>query len=396
MGVTEEKKAIEYPNFAEVEAQRWSLKDRAMREIMATQGPRMASLKIGYDNDGIFDFGYPDGDGPQFLPALAGQYADVGAQFVSLGVGSCFAWNFRPRVMETPWLTDDSFTSLWWRQMRDYHLTGTDPLTYVLEGAAARELPVYANFRFNRYHPEMTPPLVDSWYSQHPQYRLSPASCPWLQVADNPWAHQHSINLAIDEVQQHLVGDLIDVVENYPVAGLQLELMRAVPFFELSEPDKCGRMNAFLRALRVELDRLGEKRGSRIELVLWLPTEEHHRILRSAWPDRFLGDPAWGLDPETWIEEGLVDRLIPSVYSADLNMSGPVERPGWVDTARAAGVPVHAACMNLLPSDAAQRNPEVCGAIARNLLTIRDAYSGLFLFNTAPFQLAEILYLGMD
>ena len=127
-----------------------------------------------------------------------------------------------------------------------------------------------------------------------------------------------------------------------------------------------------------------------------LPTEEHHRILRSPWPDRFYGDQTWGLDPETWIRDGLVDGLIPSVYSADLGMDGPVARPPWVAAANEAGIPVHACCMNLLPSKAEQRNQQVCGMIARNLLTIRDAYSGLFLFNTAPFQLAEALNLGLD
>lgn len=51
------KKAIEYPDFSRIEAQRWSLKDPGMVEVMQAQGPRMVSLNIGYDNDGIFDFG---------------------------------------------------------------------------------------------------------------------------------------------------------------------------------------------------------------------------------------------------------------------------------------------------------------------------------------------------
>jgi hypothetical protein len=145
----------------------------------------------------------------------------------------------------------------------------------------------------------------------------------------------------------------------------------------------------FLRRLRAELDRVGRQRGRRLELSLWLPTPEHMRILRPMWPDRFIGMDAWGLDVDTWIEEGLVDVLMPSLYSPDLGMDEPVAMPDWVDRAQSRGIEVRGCLMNLRPDS---REP---GATPDRVLDVirgtGAACDGVFLFNTQPIHLASIL-----
>ena len=365
------------------------------RQPIPGQHEKMAGLCIAYDNDGLFDFGAPDGDGSEALSRLVDEYVEAGAEFLVFGAGSCLAWNFRPNVMEAAW-KDHGDERLWCRQMREYVEADTDPLTYVLARAHTRGLPVLANFRFNRYHPNMSPPLVDSWFMAHPQFHLSSASCPWLHIEKNPWPAQYSINLAFPEVREHLVRDLMDVVENYPVDGLALELQRAVPFFELDEPDKFAYMNDFVRMLRREMDRIGDRKGERLKLSFWLPTEEHHRILRSAWPDRFFGDEVWGLDPETWIREGLVDYLMPSLFSTDWKMTQAVAMPAWVRTAKGTSTNVFGCGMNLLPKEPERLNGETCKMIMEVLRRIDAQYDGIFLFNTSPHQLAEIMHMAAE
>ena len=43
---------------------RWSFTDAACQEALATQQSVMAALKVVYDNDGLWDWGDPKGDGP--------------------------------------------------------------------------------------------------------------------------------------------------------------------------------------------------------------------------------------------------------------------------------------------------------------------------------------------
>jgi hypothetical protein len=57
-------------------------------------------------------------------------------------------------------------------------------------------------------------------------------------------------------------------------------------------------MTEFVRDLRKELDSVGEKLGKRVAIsAVTLPTP--------------LGNLYYGLDVETWVREGLVDRLVP-------------------------------------------------------------------------------------
>jgi hypothetical protein len=107
----------------------------------------MVVLKIVYDNDRLFDWGDPKGDGPEILHELVDQYADAGARAIVWGCGNNLAWSYTPKVQEA-WCDrvpteEENLRTLAERQ-RAWLDAGTDPLAVVMERASARNLPVLA------------------------------------------------------------------------------------------------------------------------------------------------------------------------------------------------------------------------------------------------------------
>ena len=366
---------------------RWTFSDPECRRVLEQQQQRMRSLRVAYDNDGLWDWGGPD-QCPAMFGQMVDQYVGAGAAFIAWGVGGNQAWNSRPTVMEAAWKAAPG-RKAWsiphWDYMGEFAARDTDPLDILLGKSAASGLPVLANFRLNRYHPGRG--IADGWFLDNPQFHLSAESAPWTQM-DPPRPHA-AINLAHGQVQEHLARQLLDVVENYPVDGLQLEVLRAIPLFELAEPEKAAHMNRFLGLLRQGLDRIGRQRGKRLELALMLPTQQHHSQLRFYWPARFLDQENWGLDPVAWIEDELVDILMPCIYSQDLNAPKPAPLPTWLEQARQSKVQVYGTVMMI--STMVEDGVTSCAGTVDILRSISDGCDGVFLFNSQPIHLAAVL-----
>ena len=361
---------------------RWSLADAACQEALGRQQAAMAGLDIVYDNDGLWDWGDPSGEGPELLHRMVDQYADAGARALVWGCGNNMAWSYTPNKQEA-WCDRvpadrPDLHELAGRQ-RAWLEAGTDPLAVVLECAGTRDLPVLAGFRLNRF---MGKHGMESWMKKNPHVALSEPSCPM-------YANTHSANLALPEVREHFVAHSVDVVERYEVDGLHLEFMRAIPFFERDEPDKIGHMHAFLRDLRVELDRIGERRGRRMKLAIWCGTPENYRLIRKGiFPPEFFDLAFHGLDPMTWIAEEWVDLLMMSVWSG---LHGRRERPvdltPWVQEARSRGKQV----LGEIDNSQALPEPEHLRESAEVIRSVSAASDGVFLFNTQPLHLAMLL-----
>ncbi|MBM3279068.1 MAG: hypothetical protein FJY95_13445 [Candidatus Handelsmanbacteria bacterium] len=112
------------------------------------------------------------------------------------------------------------------------------------------------------------------------------------------------MDLSRPEVREHFVRHSIDAVERYPVQGLDLEFMRAIPFFARGQVAKAAHLNEFLRKLRGELDRIGRQRGCRLELSIWSGTPQNYRFIRRGlFPPEFCELGFHGIDLPTWIKE---------------------------------------------------------------------------------------------
>jgi len=79
---------------------RWSFTDAACQDALAKQRSAMAALKVVYDNDGLWDWGDPKGDGPELLHKMVDQYTDAGARALVWGCGNNTAWSYTPRAQE--------------------------------------------------------------------------------------------------------------------------------------------------------------------------------------------------------------------------------------------------------------------------------------------------------
>ncbi|MFH1008253.1 MAG: family 10 glycosylhydrolase [Candidatus Latescibacterota bacterium] len=362
---------------------RWSLADAACQKALVKHRSSMAALKIVYDNDGLWDWGDPLGDGPELLRGMVDQYADAGAEAVVWGCGNNLAWSYSPGLQEA-WCDrvpkeNEGLAHIAQRQ-RDWRAAGMDPLGVLLERANARNLSVLAGFRLNRFMKKFG---VESWIEKNPHVILSEASCPM-------YANTFSANLALPEVREHFVAHSIDVVERYDVDGLHLEFMRAIPFFERDEPDKIGHMNTFLKMLRVELDRVGQKRGRRMKLSIWSGTPEIYRVIRKdIFPPEFFDLAFHGIDPKTWIAEGWLDYLMMSVWSGlHSRREQPVELSQW---GQGADVPGETKVLGAIDNAQALPEPAHFRESVEVIRSLGAKSNGVYLFNTQPFHLALLL-----
>ena len=389
---TKQEKPFEIPVRGWGEQFRWSFVDSACQAELKKHKSAMTALNIAYDNDGLWDWGDPKGEGPEVLGKMVDQYADAGARFIVWGCGGDKAWGYTPKVQEL-WgakMTRQTVNEHpGWNKaatlLQSYIASGTDPLSLVLKQAKARNLPVLAGFRdVNRYNKH----FPNSWYIANPQFHLAPERNPW-------YPDEFGVNFALPKVREHKLRQWIDVVERYDVDGLFLEFSRSLPFFEKDQPNKIEHMNKLFRLLRKELDRIGNKRGKRLKLAIWLPTPYHLQILRPMFPPDFFDMTAMGLDPEAWIKEGLVDILMPSIYATDLDMPRAGDKPPWVETAKGTSTKVYACVMNIVrETKSGKVYATTAPQTARIIRSLSSQYDGLFLFNSQPYALATVLDLA--
>ena len=367
---------------------RMSFRNPPVQELLQRQQTSLRELKIAYDNDGLWDWGDPKTEGPGLLRDVVDQYADAGAEFLVWGCGGSHAWGYTPKVQEQ-WATDLSpetlrkYASLG-RQanlVQRYLDAGTDPLTVVLRQSKARRLPVLAGFRdVNRYAYE----FPSSWFLNNPQFHLSKERNPFHET-------EVGVNFALPEVRAHKVREWIDVVERYDVDGLSLEIMRSLPFFEKDQPNKIKHFNTLLRSLRNELDRIGKKRGRRMKLALLMPEPIVWRGWRKMFPPDFFDFEAMGFDPAAWAREDLVDIVMPLIYMTQTDLWEPASLKRWTDFASGTNMQVYAGVFNFHRAKADPKNCRRYVEVMRDALAASD---GIFVFNSQPSQLAEVLELA--
>ena len=331
-------------------------------------------LKLAFNNDGYFDWGDPDTDGPDRLRSVVDRYAEVESAFFSFGVGRETARGYRSRFLERfglgiPAEEGNEFS----RRMRDlnarYVEHGIDPLAIVTEHAHRRGLTVLANFRVNRF--SMDSRQAGSFFRQHPELVLPRDAHPG----------EYRMNWARPEVRHHHVSVYSDLLEHYDVDGLDLEFCRAIPFFNRDEPDKTRHINEFLRSLREEVDRIGARRGRHLQIAVQFFTPEGCKLARP-----FL-DPEplqHGLDPAAWAREGLVDMLMPDVWAGRLQR--PVDLAPYLNMVEGTGCKLYA-----WVQPHGVKSFRECFVDVPTLLELAGKCSGIYIFNGNPATVAALV-----
>ena len=205
--------------------------------------------------------------------------------------------------------------------MRTMQAQGIDPLTTVIECAHSLDLELHGMYLVGGWVYPPNHGFESKFYYQHPQWRcVSRSGRPVTRMS-----------YAFPGVRNFLLALFREVVER-GADGINLGFVRGLPCLlyeqpmidgfrqrhgqdprELPEDDprwlrfKAGVMTDFMRALRHELNQVGEQQGRTVQLSAYVLNNETLNM-------------AQGLDAATWAQEGLVDFIIPYPLHNDMDM----------------------------------------------------------------------------
>ena len=182
---------------------------------------------------------------------------------------------------------------------------GTDPLSLTIEACRERGVPIVASYRMNAedfYDGELD---TYDFGRQHKDLAIPGRSC---------------LDPAHPEVFQHRMEIFSEVAHNYDIDGIEFDFRRW--YWMVSEPHKnhtvLTRMVAETRAM---LDEVAERKGcprlllgARVGPMLDGPfhREDFPGASQDAPTNQSCAD--LGVDVRTWVQEGLVDYLCPTLF----------------------------------------------------------------------------------
>ena len=143
---------------------------------------------------------------------------------------------------------------------------------------------------------------LDHFKREHPEYVMGEPE-EWVEgLAHNKyWSY---LDFSYQQVREHVFSLIQEVVHNYDVDGIEMDFFKRFPYFRETldwlpvEQEHLDMMTDLVRRLRKMADEAGQQRGCPVLLAARAPFNL---------PDaRFIG-----LDLEKWLQEDLVDILIP-------------------------------------------------------------------------------------
>jgi len=181
---------------------------------------------------------------------------------------------------------------------------GTDPLTITVEACHERGVLIVASYRMN---------AEDFYKRQLELYDFGRAYKDWAIPGAN------CLDPAIPEVYEHRMAIFREVAENYDIDGIEFDFRRWNHM--ISDPhNNYPILTQMVRDTRTMLDEVAKKKG-RNKLLLGARVGP---ILAGPFiPEEFPGaGPAYinpscqdfGLDVKTWINEGVVDYVCPTLF----------------------------------------------------------------------------------
>lgn len=189
--------------------------------------------------------------------------------------------------------------------MADLLAAGHDPYGLVVERLNAAGIAVVPNMRMNDHHG--APHMWTPWERAHQEWSLGQNTGLWQSYqtpGDRGWREigdLRQMDYAIEGVRQRRLAILQEILERYPVAGLQLDFGRSAPFLAEPKPANAPCLTAFMRDVRALLDQVGHQRGQPLLLGAALPWDIDYCL-------------AEGLDVKTWISAGLLDYVAPGEW----------------------------------------------------------------------------------
>ena len=199
--------------------------------------------------------------------------------------------------------------------------SGTDPLTLTIEACRRRKIPIVASYRMNAEDWEYSTWMLSDFGRAHPEWRIHFTEGEKMEYVKHNTAPPEctgALDPAIPGVYEHRMRIFTEVAEKYDIDGIEFDFRRW--YHMISDPLKNHPvLTQMVRDTRKMLNNTARaKRRSRLLLGVRVgpsladpPGTEYPGgdIIRADISCKMLG-----LDVKTWIEEGLVDYLCPSLF----------------------------------------------------------------------------------
>ena len=183
---------------------------------------------------------------------------------------------------------------------------GVDPIGLQVEESRRLGIDHWFRLSMNDWHhvPEKGPYFnlqASRFYCEHPEYLIGeegargwPESLARIYRWFQDWAHE--------EVRALRMGIAVEACRRYDVAGFVYDFMRIPGYFKRGEEESGMEiMTGFIRETRTAFDNLEREKGRAVGLSVRVP-------------NTIAGAGRLGLDVPRWIQEGLVDVVVPSCF----------------------------------------------------------------------------------
>ena len=205
---------------------------------------------------------------------------------------------------------------------------GCDPLDVMIDRAHEVGMDFIGSLRLTHSSNPADATNAHNWQFKidHPE---------WVLKGDDSPNRKNAFNWIYPEVRAERFAIAEETLTRYDVDGLELDLTFDPYYFEADEvADNLHVLTGFIRDLRRAAKGSGEKRGKSID------------IGARVFPTLKANNDA-GFDVETWLQEGLLDFVVPNVYShMPIDPDFPFEV--LLDLARAGGCEVYPAMGSVL------------------------------------------------
>ncbi len=182
---------------------------------------------------------------------------------------------------------------------------GTDPLKIMVDFCRRNGIEIFWSFRMNDTHDAST-----AWYGPLLFPQLKKDHPDWLLGSrDKPTRHGRwtGVDYGRAEIRDLAFQFIEEVCQNYEVDGIELDFFRHLNYFKRvstgqdAGPEEREMMTGLLQRVRKMTEAEGRKRGRPILIAVRVPDSVEYSA-------------AMGFDLVRWLEDDLIDLLVPSGY----------------------------------------------------------------------------------
>ena len=335
--------------------------------------------RIIFNTDGCLVFKYLKRRNPDDVTAMMGPLADTAVDVVSVlvGINDDLSWRGSPHGElwgETMASASEGMapSDLLQKNLAAMVEDGHDVFQLYVDRARQSGLGIYASFRMNDAHRNMEHRIADGRRSalmlNRPDLLIGSPAPEGTTGYGKEFNFSWQWDYARPEVRDRFLGLFDETIGRYGVDGLELDFCRAPPFFKPHRGFRqMATMTEFVRRARETARRGAARKGRDVKLCCRVPCS-------------FDACMELGLDPETWLENGLVDIAVIS-SSGGWQLEMDVERA--VAAAGKSGALVYvgsAGTYKASPQEGYESGqPSLRRAIALN--GYRRGAAGVHLFN---------------